>query len=305
MRNKNMIIALVAGGLALATTNLMARNTGEGSNTPSGQPSQSQSSQSKQSGQYQAAQPGWRSQANRPGYAGTGASNLKASALIGMSVQSETGERVGTVKDVVINLRRHSAPFAIVEHGGTFGIGGNRVAVPLTDLSYSGETKELTLNATKAQFDAATSTPTGGWLAFTGQDWEKGVDQYYGQPSTIAGSRFERQEMSGMNEGRQQVRNPASQTKGATGLEQQPGSSTPGTMSTPSASSEQALMTRINSLVRQDQGSRQGDVQVKITKGVVTLSGNVPNESQKQLMEQQIKALPGVERVENHLTIEK
>jgi osmotically-inducible protein OsmY/sporulation protein YlmC with PRC-barrel domain len=292
MRKNNMIIALVAGGLALATTNLTAQNMGQASASQSGQPSQAQSGKS---GRY--------SKKNRSVFDWTSTSNLKASSIIGLPVRGESGDRLGTVKDLVVDLKTHSAPFAIVEYGGTLGIGETRVAVPLRDLKWSSQTRELILNATKAQFDAASSMPTGGWLAFTGQTWQKNIDRYYGQPSATSASRYERQEMSSLNTGREQVRNPAEQ-KGATRLAQPPSTTSPGAMNTLEASPDQALMTKVNSLIHKDMGTQRNHIEVTVSQGTVTLSGTVPSQAQKQTLDNQVTALPGVTRVEDNLVIQ-
>src|ERR1035437_1578222 len=150
MRNRDMIIALLAGGLTLATTNLTAQSTDQTSpdkNTPG----MGDSSQ-----HYKAAQPAG---------ATSGASDLKASSIIGLVVRNDSGERLGKVEDLIVRFDSHTVPFAIVAYGGALGIGDTRVAVPLTDRKWSSEPRELTLSATKQQFESASTTPTGAWLA--------------------------------------------------------------------------------------------------------------------------------------------
>ena len=146
MGSKSMIIALVAGGLTLATTNLKAQGSDE-LLPPAGRP------QSDQMGQ----KPGKAAQA----YGSRSGANLKASSIIGLAVRNDSGERLGRVQDVIVNLNTHTAPFAIVEYGGTLGVGETRVAVPLTDLKWSSESRALILTATKKQFQAANGSPTG------------------------------------------------------------------------------------------------------------------------------------------------
>ena len=154
MQKRNLIIGLMAGGLALATTNVMAQGTEEAL------PAEHTPQMGRSSEPSVAAQ-----------LAGTtvGASDLRASRIIGLAVRNESGERLGKVEDLIVRFTSHSVPFAIVGYGGTLGIGETRVAVPLTDLRWSSEPRELTLSATKQQFQSASMTPTGAWMAVAGR----------------------------------------------------------------------------------------------------------------------------------------
>jgi sporulation protein YlmC with PRC-barrel domain len=284
MQKNSMIIALMAGGLALATMNLTARGADE-MLPPSGHP--------------QSAQSGYHSKEATPTQSPYGTLDFKASSIVGLAVLNDTGERLGKVQDLIISLTSGSVPFAIVEYGGTLGLGQTRVAVPLKDLKYSSEPKQLILATTKAQFQSASSAPTGGWIAVADEDWMRNIDRFYGQPSASS-SRFERQETSGVTEGREPVRDPAEQ-RGASHLLDQPGTVNPVLDNMLSKPAGEDLSTKVNGLVRQNLADKASDIQVALTNGIVTLSGKVPNEAQKTALENQIKALPGVNQVENHL----
>jgi sporulation protein YlmC with PRC-barrel domain len=287
MRNRNLITALVAGGLALGATHLTAQGYGETSQAKTqAQPSQ------------QGHDPEAASQAGAP----AGASDFRASSIIGLTVRNESGDRLGKVQDLIVNLTSQSTPFAIIEYGGAVGLGVTRIAVPLTDLKWSNEPKQLTLTATKEQLEAASPLPTGGWAAVAGEDWLSTVDRFYGQPSTAAQAHYERQEATGMTEGRESVRYPAqppAQDKGTNGmLNQQPGA-TPGAANT--VATDQNITDKVNGVVRQNMGARAGDIQVTIKDGVVILQGKAASEAQKQELENQIKGVAGVDKVEDHL----
>lgn len=202
MRKRYLITALMAGGLALAATNLTAQDTGQVSAAKS-RPLMGQHGQCSKLGEHAGA--------------AFVASDLKLSSIIGLDVRNNSGERLGTVEDLIVRMQSHSVPFAIVAYDGALGIGETHVAVPLTDLKWSSQPRELILNATKDQFESASATPMGGWAAVASEGCLKGVDRYYGQPSMTSQSQYERQASAGMEAGREAVRNP-SQQKGATGL---------------------------------------------------------------------------------------
>jgi osmotically-inducible protein OsmY/sporulation protein YlmC with PRC-barrel domain len=274
---------LVAGGLALATTNLTAQGTDE--LLPP-----------------QPGSPGLHSKEADLPDPPAGASDLKASHIIGLAVCNETGVRLGKVQDLIISMASHSAPFAIVEYGGTLGIGATRVAVPLTDLKWSSESKELILTATREEFESASPGPTRGWMAVADEDWVKTVDRFYGQPSTTTQSRYERQEATGTAEGRETVRNPA-EPKGATGLlDQQPGANL-GATNMAATPEDEYILEKVNGVIRKNMGAEATGIQATIKGGIVSLHGKVTSEAQKQELENQIKAVAGVNGVEDDLRL--
>jgi sporulation protein YlmC with PRC-barrel domain len=225
-----MITTLVAGALALATTNLTAQGTDEALPPQPG---------------YHGQEPKAKERASQP----TESLDLKASSIIGLLVRNETGVRLGKVQDLLVSMSSHTVPFAIVEYGGTLGIGQTRVAVPITDLRWSDEPRQLILTTTKEEFESATTAPTGGWIAVVGEDWVRNVDRYYGQPPLASQSRYERQEAKGMTEGRESVRNPAQQ-KGASDLLNQQPPAIPGATSTSAPATGDYIADKVNGVIR-------------------------------------------------------
>jgi sporulation protein YlmC with PRC-barrel domain len=282
-----MITALVAGALTLATTNLTAQVTEDA--LPGKKP----------------PQPGSHGQdpkATDRAVAPIESMKFKASSIIGLLVRNETGVRLGKVQDMIVDMSSHTVPFAIVEYGGALGIGATRVAVPITDLRWSDEPRHLILTATKEEFESATTMPTGRWVAVAGEECLKNVDRYYGQPSLTSQSRYERQEATGMTEGREPVRNPA-EKRGSTDLLKQQPPANPAAPGMPAPTKGDNIADQVNGVVRDGLGAHAGDIQVSVKDGVVTLRGKVASEAQKQELENKIKAMPGVTKVDDQLTI--
>jgi sporulation protein YlmC with PRC-barrel domain len=292
MRNRNLITLLLTGSVALSAANMMAQRAEEAVPTPAQPPSSDKTPSYKDKEAQPAAM-----------VPDTGA-NLKASTIIGQPVRNDAGERLGKLTDIIVNLGSHSAPFAIVESGGKLGLGATRIAVPLSEFKWSSESKQLLLSATKDEFQSANPAPTGGWMVVSGEDWTKHVDKYYGQPSSVDKSRFERQESTEVIGGRQPVRNPT-EAKSANELL----NPTPGTVPEEkniivTKPTDEDLMTKVNSLVRGDVGQDADNIQVTVNDGVVTLKGKA-TASQKQALQRNIKALPGVTRIEDNLETSK
>jgi len=81
----------------------------------------------------------------------------KASKLIGMEVQNQDGQRLGDVKDIVINLDKGTVSYAVLSSGGVLGVGEKLLAVPLNAFTRSADEKHLVLNATRENITQAES----------------------------------------------------------------------------------------------------------------------------------------------------
>jgi osmotically-inducible protein OsmY len=282
MRNRYLLCALVSGGLALAPTMLMAQDYST--------PPASNHTEFNHPGRY----------ANQNGTTGTATemSDLRATSIIGQTVRTEGGERLGKVQDLIVNLSSQSAPFAIIEYGGALGVGATKVAVPVTDLKWSSDQRQLVMATTKDQFEAASTTPTGGWESVSNEDCLKNVNRYYGQPGAMSQGRFERQEQIGTTEGRESVRNPLEQ-RGANGLLGR--TNFFGKGSTNSISTDEYVTKQVNAVIHQTLGENASDIQATVRKGVVILRGKTNSQEQKQSLVNEIKAVPGVTSVEDRL----
>jgi osmotically-inducible protein OsmY len=214
---------------------------------------------------------------------------LKASQIIGKSVSNAQNEDLGRVTDLIVDLNAGSVPCAILAHGGTLGMGRTKTAVPISALQYSADGRTLMMSATKEQLQTASKIATGAWSSVADAEWTKSVDAFYGQPASFAQGRFERQPLLGTPEQRQFVREPQ---KGAELLTKQ--------------TADAELTQRINSTLQQELGVEAFQkLQITAAEGTVTLKGEVASEAEKQNIENKIKAVAGVQKVENQLTVKQ
>ena len=229
-------------------------------------------------------------------------SYLKASQIIGHEVRNDQGERLGKVQDIIVSLDSGMAPFAIVEYGGALGIGATRVGVPISQLRWMSDSKVLSMSATKDQWQAAQSTATGGWMNYANQDWAKNIDRFYGEPTTPMVSQYEREGVS-INESREFVREPSTSNPNDTNDVTVPTETRRGKEN---SYDNTDLSVRINKLIATDLGATSSQsIHVTVRNGVVTLKGEVSSTAQKQNLEDRIKELGGVRRVDNKLTVKE
>jgi sporulation protein YlmC with PRC-barrel domain len=78
-----------------------------------------------------------------------------ASALIGKSVLDRRGERLGEIDDLVLDLERGTASFALVESGGLLGLFAELRAFPVGWLAPGARDEAVRLDIDAAELDAA------------------------------------------------------------------------------------------------------------------------------------------------------
>jgi sporulation protein YlmC with PRC-barrel domain len=82
-------------------------------------------------------------------------SAIRASKVIGTTVKDNAGERLGEVKDVVLDKQSSSILFGVVSFGGVLGVGEKYHPVPWAALDYDETEGAYVINLTKEQLKAA------------------------------------------------------------------------------------------------------------------------------------------------------
>jgi len=89
----------------------------------------------------------------------------KASGLLGMEVRNSENQKLGEVKDLVMDMTSGKVSYAVLSVGGFLGIGEKLIALPPGALKV-GESKEyLLLEADKAKIQAAPGFAATAWPA--------------------------------------------------------------------------------------------------------------------------------------------
>ena len=90
-----------------------------------------------------------------------------ASALIGKGVVNRRGQRLGEIADIVVDLRRGEARFALVESGGVLGFLRAQRAFPFAWLAPAKRESAVVLDVASGELDAAGRAPPPGLRATT------------------------------------------------------------------------------------------------------------------------------------------
>ncbi|HKS55030.1 MAG TPA: PRC-barrel domain-containing protein [Steroidobacteraceae bacterium] len=109
-------------------------------------------------------------------------SAIRASKVIGTNVKDSAGERIGEVKDVVLDKQSNNILFGVVSFGGVLGMGEKFHPVPWAALDYSETEGAYIINLTKEQLKAAPADSIEELTRGDGQAYRDRAFDYYKVP---------------------------------------------------------------------------------------------------------------------------
>ena len=89
------------------------------------------------------------------------------------------GEKLGTIKRVVVDKCSGKVAYAVMTFGGFLGIGDEYRALPWSVLRYNEDLDAYELNVADNQLRRAPALDTGWESGRVGRDWERNVHDYY------------------------------------------------------------------------------------------------------------------------------
>jgi sporulation protein YlmC with PRC-barrel domain len=114
---------------------------------------------------------------------GTGhTSAIRASKVIGTTVKDSAGERLGEVKDVVLDKQSNNILFGVMSFGGVLGVGEKFHPVPWAALNYDESEGAYVINLTKDQLKAAPADSIEELTRNDGQAYRDRAFDYYKVP---------------------------------------------------------------------------------------------------------------------------
>jgi len=110
---------------------------------------------------------------------------IRAKKVIGTSVKDTSGEKIGTVEDIVLDKQSNAILFAVVGFGGVLGIGEKFHPLPWAVLNYDEEEDAYVVPYTKDELKAAPADKISELTANDGHAYRDQsfafykVDQYW------------------------------------------------------------------------------------------------------------------------------
>lgn len=117
----------------------------------------------------------------------------KASGIIGMEVRNRQNEKLGEIKDLVLDLRSGKVSYAVLAVGGFLGLGEKLIALPSGALEITSERGHLLLDADKARIQAAPGFAATAWPVWG----DPQIEQFWKETSSGGAAESEIHEGSG------------------------------------------------------------------------------------------------------------
>ena len=108
-----------------------------------------------------------------------GQNPVRSSDIIGAKVIGINGENIGQVEELYVDLDSGEVLGAVISSGGIMGLGGNDYRVPLHELNFDAQEKEVQLNWTQARLRNA--PPYHGDTGMLGDSQQAWSDPEQGQ----------------------------------------------------------------------------------------------------------------------------
>ncbi len=121
----------------------------------------------------------------RGGSAGPGPRLMGANTLIGDDVLNRSGENLGDIKEIMLDMNTGQVAYAVLAFGGVLGIGEKLFAVPWQALKLDTVNKCFMLDASKDQLRNAPGFDPDAWPDMEDVQWQTQVQSFYGTSSTV------------------------------------------------------------------------------------------------------------------------
>ncbi len=105
---------------------------------------------------------------------------LSASTLRGDSVVNAENEKLGSIEELMIDLRSGRIACAVLSSGGFPGMGDKLFAIPWSAFNVDREEKKLVLNVKKETLEKAPGIDQDHWPDMADKVWGASIYRFYG-----------------------------------------------------------------------------------------------------------------------------
>lgn len=105
---------------------------------------------------------------------------LSASSLSSDDVFNPIGEKLGSIKELMLDIDSGKVCYAVLSFGGFLSLGEKLFAVPWSALKVDTENKRLVMDTDEDRLKNAPGFDADNWPNMADATWEKSVHGYYG-----------------------------------------------------------------------------------------------------------------------------
>jgi sporulation protein YlmC with PRC-barrel domain len=106
--------------------------------------------------------------------------NVRASKLIGSEVRNPQGEKLGEIKDLIVDVGNDRVHYAVLSFGGVMGVGDKLFAYPVRSFSQTADKDELVLNVDKARLRSAPGFDKDRYPDWNTGRYREEVERFHG-----------------------------------------------------------------------------------------------------------------------------
>lgn len=109
---------------------------------------------------------------------GPGPRLMGAGTLVGNDVYNASTEDLGTITEIMLDMRSGQVSYAVLAFGRTLGLGGKLFAVPWAALALDTENRRFMLNVEKERLEAAPGFDKNHWPDMADETWVRSIRAY-------------------------------------------------------------------------------------------------------------------------------
>lgn len=112
--------------------------------------------------------------------------DVRASKLLGTEVRNISGDNIGKIRDLIVDLAGEEVQYVVVSHGGALGVGSRQYAFPMRLFKSDGDDDRLVLDVDNAKIANAPGFDRTRWFDLTDGRYRREVDRYFGTNGATA-----------------------------------------------------------------------------------------------------------------------
>jgi hypothetical protein len=107
---------------------------------------------------------------------------MTAATLTGDKVFNRSGDALGEIEDIMLDVGRGRIAYAVMGTGGFMGVGEKLFAIPWHALTLDTDRHGFVLDVAKDHFRNAPGFDRDHWPSSASDDWHREVHAYYRMP---------------------------------------------------------------------------------------------------------------------------
>ena len=104
---------------------------------------------------------------------------LSANSIIGDAVRNASGEDLGEIEELMIDLEHSRVAYAVISFGGFLGLGEKLFAVPMETLQLDAPNHRFILDVERERLENAPGFDKDDWPDTSDRDWGAQIHDHY------------------------------------------------------------------------------------------------------------------------------